>query len=226
MDVVEAVKHRRSIRAFKQESVNKDIVEKILEISTYSPSATNSQPWEFTVIAGEVLDKIRQAHIEMLKSDVASCLDFHFDTYPKDSIYQKRQVDLGMQIFSLMGIQRGDKKKRAWWREKGFRYFDAPVAIIVSMDKLISGQVTPWIDIGCITQTLCLVAESFGLGTCIAYQGAGYPDILRKYAGIPESKVIIVSIALGVPDWDSQANKLERTRESVDKITRWCGFDG
>jgi hypothetical protein len=52
-----------------------------------------------------------------------------------------------------------------------------------------------------------------------------YPEVLRQYAGIPESKRVLASIAVGFPDWDFPANKLESTRELVDNITTWCGFE-
>ena len=74
-------------------------------------------------------------------------------------------------------------------------------------------------------QTICLTALNYGLGTCIEYQGVMYPEALRKYAGIPESKRALVSIAVGYPDWDFPANKLESNREPVDNITSWCGFE-
>jgi nitroreductase len=86
-------------------------------------------------------------------------------------------------------------------------------------------EATQLIDIGAVMQTICLVALNYGLGTCIAYQGVMYPDVLRKIAGIPESKRLLVSIALGYPDWNFPANKLESARAPVDSITTWCGFE-
>jgi len=123
-----------------------------------------------------------------------------------------------------MEIPRDDKEKRNQWLERGFRFFDAPVAIIVSVDRLLS-EMGPLIDIGAVMQTICLTALNYGLGTCIEYQGVMYPEVLRQYAGIPESKRILASIAVGFPDWDFPANKLESTRELVNNITTWCGFE-
>lgn len=50
MDVFEAIRKRRSIRAFTQEDVSKEEVEKLLDAARYAPSAGNIQPWEFIVI--------------------------------------------------------------------------------------------------------------------------------------------------------------------------------
>jgi nitroreductase len=144
--------------------------------------------------------------------------------WPKESIYRQRQVDLAKQLFQLMDISREDKEKRAKWMERGFRYFDAPVVIIISIDHCLS-ESGPLLDIGALMQSICLTAPHFGLGTCIEDQGTMYPDVLRKYAHIPESKRIVIAIAIGYPDWDFPANKVESEREPINSLTAWFGFD-
>lgn len=224
MEIVEAIKTRKSIRAFKPDPVKKEIVKEILEIATRAPSGTNTQPWEFFVLAGEVLEKVKQANVELHKSGKLPNPEISFVVSNPDTVYQKRRVELTKQIFQLMDIAREDKEKRAAWLERGFRYFDAPVAIIISVDRLLS-EMGPLIDIGSVMQTICLTALNYGLGTCIEYQGVMYPEVLRKYAGIPESKRVLVSIAIGFPDWAFPANKLESNRELVDNVANWCGFE-
>jgi len=143
---------------------------------------------------------------------------------PFEGVYRQRQVDLAIQIFQLMGIAREDKAKRAEWMKRGFRFFDAPAAFILSVDKALK----PWwelFDFGAISQTICLAALTCGLGTCIEDQGVMYPEVIRKYTGIPESKRIIICIPIGYPDWDFPANRLESKREPVEAIATWYGFD-
>ena len=224
MEIVEAIRARKSIRAFKRDPVKKEIVREILEIATRAPSGTNTQPWEFFVLAGEVLEEVKQANAEHLKSGTAPSPEISFAISNPDTIYQKRRVELTKQLFQLMEIPRDDMGKRMQWLERGFRFFDAPVAIIVSVDRLLSEE-GPLMDIGAVMQTICLTALNYGLGTCIEYQGVMYPEALRQYADIPESKRILAAIALGFPDGDFPANKLESTRELVDNMTNWRGFE-
>ena len=224
MEIVEAIRARKSIRAFKPDPIKKEIVKEILEIATRAPSGTNTQPWEFFVLAGEVLENVKQANVEHLRSGTLPNPDISFAISNPDTVYQKRRVELTKQLFQLMEIPRDDKEKRNQWLERGFRFFDAPVAIIVSVDRLLS-EMGPLIDIGAVMQTICLTALNYGLGTCIEYQGVMYPEVLRQYAGIPESKRVLASMAIGFPDWDFPANKLESTRELVNNITTWCGFE-
>jgi nitroreductase len=139
-------------------------------------------------------------------------------------VYRQRQVDLAVRIFKLMGIAREDKEKRAQWLERGFRFFDAPAAIILSVDNS-APELLALLDIGAFCQSICLAALEYGLGTCIEDQGTAFPDLLRRFTGIPQSKNIVISIAIGYPDWDFPANKLESDREHVDNFTTWCGFD-
>jgi nitroreductase len=224
MDVIEAVKKRKSIRGYKPDPVPKEVLEQILELASHAPSAMNTQPWEFTVLTGEVLDNVRRSNVDLLSSGVLPNPEHVVTSWPKESIYRQRQVHLAKQLFQLMDIPREDKEKRAKWLERGFRYFDAPAAIILSTDRCLS-ESGPLLDIGAVMQTICLTALHFGLGTCIEDQGTMYPQVLRKYAHIPESKRIIAAIAIGYPDWDFPANKVESEREPIKNVTTWLGFD-
>ena len=224
MDIVEAIRTRMSVRDFKPDPVPKEILKEILEIAVRAPSAENSQPWEFTVLAGDVLDNVRQANIESLHSGAKPNPDLHAEGWPLGSIYRRRQVEIAKQIFKLMEITREDKEKRARWMERGFRYFNAPAVIIISVDRLVHYP-RPLFDIGTLTQNICLAALKYGLGTCIANQGVAFPEVLKKVAGIPASKRIMISIVLGYPNWNFPANKVVSTREPVENITTWCGFE-
>jgi nitroreductase len=222
MDVIEAIRTRRSIRGFRPDPVPKEVLGNILDIARRAPSGMNTQPWEITVASGEALDNIKRDNIQMLASGAIPNRDIPSQRF--EGVFRQRQVDLAIQLFQLMGIAREDKEKRAEWMQRGFRFFDAPAAIIISVDSSLHESRVRF-DIGTISQTICLAALNYGLGTCIEDQGITYPEVVRKHTGIPESKQIIISIAIGYPDWDFPANKVESEREPVESITIWCGFD-
>jgi len=222
MDIIDAVRARKSIRGYKPAPVPKEVLKEILDIASRSPSAMNTQPWDVTVVTGEVLDNIRQANIELLTSGVRPSPEVPF--HRPEGIYRQRQVDIAIQLFQLMGIAREDKEKRAEWEQRGYRFFDAPVAIILSVDRSLE-ELKAMMDIGTFVQTVCLIALKYGLGTCIEDQGIMFPEVVRKFTHIPESKLIAISIAIGYPDWDFPANKVESKRETVENFVTWCGFD-
>ncbi len=222
MDILEALYTRKSIRAYKPDPVPKEIINRILEAATRAPSSMNTQPWQITVLTGKVLDEIRGENIKALNAGIGSTRGI--TRRPYEGVYRKRQVDLAIQIFQLMGIGREDKEKRSQWMMRGFRYFDAPAAIVLCLDKSVNSTLA-MCDIGILCQSICLVALDFGLGTCIEDQGILFPHLLRKLAGIPESSIPIICIAIGYPDWEFAANKLVTPRESLDNNTKWCGFE-
>jgi len=222
MDITEAIRSRQSIRGYKSTPVTKETLREVLDIATRSPSAENAQTWEITVVSGEVLDNIRWGNVELLTDGVAPNPDFVLGRL--GGVYRQREVEIGVRLFQLMGIAREDRDKKAQWRQRGFRFFDAPTAVILSADRCLSESRT-LLDAGLIAQSICLTALNYDLATCLGVQGIMYPDVVRKFTDIPESKRIIISIAIGYPDWDFPANRMDSKREPVESITTWCGFE-
>ena len=219
MDVVEAIRTRKSIRGYRPDPVPKELLAEILQIAGRAPSSMNTQPWEFTVIAGGVLESIKQANLEKFNAGESGNVGWEIERF-KDKC-RERQVAVAIQLFKSMGIARDEREKRTDWERRGFRYFDAPAAIVISVDKEHLPRTQ--FDIGAIAQTIALAALKYGLGTCIQDQGITYPDVLREFAGIPESKQMIICLSIGYPDGDFPANKVDSARERIDSITTWCG---
>jgi nitroreductase len=224
MNIIDAITSRKSIRDFKDDQVPLAVLREILETACRAPSAMNTQPWEFTVITKEVLDSVINSVIEKFRAGEKPHSEYSVSGWPRDSVYRQRQVELAQKIFQLIDIKREDNDKRQQWMERGLRFFNAPVAIIICVDRMLAAGL-PVFDIGAVTQNICLTALHYGLGTCIQNQGVIYPEILRKTCNIPDSKAIIIAIALGYPNWDFPANQLVTSREPVDTLTSWCGFD-
>jgi nitroreductase len=222
MELIEAIRQRKSIRAFTSRPVSRDVIKDILNIACRAPSAMNTQPWEFVVVSGERLDRIRAAVVEKLRSGAAMQPDHLVVGWPGESIYKARQIALAKLLFKAMDIPREDREKRAWWLERGFRFFDAPAAVILVSDKALS-EAGPLLDMGAVMQNICLAAMEFGLGTCIEDQGILYPEVLREQTGIPETKRLVIAIALGYPDPDFPANRIRSEREPAENLTTWVG---
>lgn len=223
MDLLDAINSRKSIRAFKPEPVARNVLQDILQAAVRAPSSMNTQPWEFFVVTGEPLERLKNENLARLAAGEAPRPEHSVTGWTRQSVFRQRQVALARQIFHLMDIQREDREKRSHWLARGFRFFGAPTAVIVCTD----GQLTPagpLIDIGAVVQTICLAALAFGLGTCIEDQGIAYPDVVRATVDIPPEKRIITSIAIGYPDWHFPANRLESERDPVAAVTTWRGF--
>jgi len=220
MDLIEAIKSRKSIRGYKPDPVRREVLEEILEVASRAPSSMNTQPWEFTVVTGDILDGLRKANLDKLAAGETPGMEVPRGGY--QGVYRERQVAIGVQLFQLMGIAREDREKRMEWTKRGFRFFDAPAVIILSMDKSVGqgGQ----FDLGAVAQTIALAALHYGLGTCIQGQGIMYSDVIRKFTGIPDSKLIVIALTIGYPDWDFPANEVQSEREPIENTTTWCGI--
>lgn len=224
MDVIEAVKARKSIRGFTSDPVPKEILQEILEISAWAPSANNTQPWEFVVLTGNALDKVREANLEAIDRRTQLTPGIPMPPGKWVDPYRRRQLDLGIGLFRLLGIGREDREGKIAWAKKGLRFFDAPAAILICVDE--SDRDTVYIfDCGSVAQTIALVALRYGLSTCMQRQTTNYPDAIRKATGLPPSKRIIMGIAIGYPNPHCPTYQLVTTREPLDTNTTWLGFD-
>ena len=229
MDIVEAINQRKSIRAFKSDPVPKEILREIMEVALRAPSWGNTQPWAFVIATGKKLEEIRQAFVEK----AAAAEEDHPDIprpreFPQP--YDARYRALGRKVLELKGISREDKEKRKRWVLQGLRLFEAPCAIYIYIDRSFYQQgdrlnIWPVFDCGLVAENIMLLATKHGLGTIAQIQAVVYPDVLRKVLGIPDSKVIVLGIAVGYPDWDDPVNQFRSEREPLDNVSTWYGFD-
>lgn len=224
MDLIEALTTRKSIRGYKSDPVPKEILKEILDAAVNAPSAMNTQPWEIAVVSGELLKKMGKDNVDLLASGTFPSPDVPSNEKFQDA-YKKRQVGLAVQLFQLMGIAKDDQAARFEWMQRGFRFFDAPAAYILSHDAILDPGSLAYFDLGGLTHAICLTALKYDLGTCIHGQGIMYPKVVREHLGIPDTKKIFIAISIGYPDWDFPANKVESGREPSENLTTWHGFD-
>ncbi|HZZ88060.1 MAG TPA: nitroreductase [Caulobacteraceae bacterium] len=215
---------RRSARGFKRQPVPKALIREVVEIAMRAPSSLNTQPWNFYVVAGEPLDRIRAGNTERNLAGVPSSREFRgHGEYT--GAHRERQIGIAKQLFAVMGIERHDQAARQDWVLRGFRQFDAPVSVVVTYDRSIhGGDIAPF-DCGAVTNALVNAAWSRGLGSVINSQGIMQSPVVREHAGIPDDQVIMICVAMGFPDDSFPANAVVSQRKSVDEAVVFVGFD-
>ena len=223
MNYDEVVKSRRSIRGYLDKPVPKELIREILEIAMRAPTSMNSQPWNFYVVAGEVLDRIRKGNTERILAGEPDSREFRRGE-PFAGVHRERQIGVAKQLFGAMGIERDDKDKRQDWVLRGFRQFDAPVSIVITYDKALAGGDIPPFDCGGVVNCIVNTAWSRGLGCVINSQGIMQSPVVREEAGIPDDQVIQTCVAMGWPDETFPANAVVSTRKSVDEAAVFRGF--
>lgn len=224
MDFKDVIMGRRSIRGYKDKSVPKELIKEVLEMAMRAPTSLNTQPWNFYVVTGEPLDRIRKGNVERNLAGVPDTREFRRGP-GYEGAHRERQIEIAIQLFQAMGIERHDKEKRQDWVLRGFRQFDAPVSIVITYDKSIHGSDIAPFDCGGVVNSLVNSAWSKGLGCVINSQGIMQSPVVREHAGIPEDQVIMICVAMGWPDDSFPANVVVSKRKSVDEGAVFVGFD-
>lgn len=218
MQLEDAIRNRRSIRGFLSKPVPQETLHEVLKLATRAVSGQNVQPWEFLVVSGETVKLLGQSNVEDFEADLEP--DYPDPTLTEEGLARARVV--GRQLYGSMNIERGDRERRHWWLQRGFRFFDAPAVILLCIDEKWADDYR--FDMGCVAQSICLAAMEYGLGTCVESQAITYQRGIREILGIPENKKMVYGIAIGYPDPDFPANAVVTEREPLEHVTKWFGF--
>ena len=224
MEYKDVVMGRRSIRGYQDKPVPKDVIKDVLEMAMRAPPSLNTQPWNFYVVTGEPLDRIRKGNVERNLAGVPDTREFRRGP-GYEGVHRERQIGIAIQLFEALGIERHDKEKRQDWVLRVFRQFDAPVSSVVTYDKSIHGSDIAPFDCGGVVNALVNAAWSKGLGCVINSQGIMQSPVVREHAGIPEDQVIMICVAMGWPDDSFPANAVVSKRTPVDEGAVFVGFD-
>jgi nitroreductase len=204
--------------------VPRELIEEIIDLAKRAPSSMNTQPWHFHVITGEPLERIRKGNTEKMMSGSAVDREIKMN-HGYEGPHRERQIEIAVQLFEAMGIARDDKPKRLDWVMRGFRQFDAPVSIVITVDKALADDTIAHFDCGAATYGLVLAAWSKGLGSVINGQGIMQSSVVRENANIPEDEVIMTCVAMGYPSDEFVANEVKSRRVANEQVASFVGFD-
>jgi nitroreductase len=223
---IPAILERRAIRKYTSQPVPEDLIQEILAEARWAPSATNTQTTYAYVLSGETLKRLKVDLRAYAESEIPEASDFG-PRVPLPPLFQARQDDLFRTRMSFiaaeeakMGVKPADPPVPPPVAMADI--FEAPVVIALAMPNNI-GPAYGCFDAGLFAQSLVLVAQARGLGTCITGSSVRYPDLLRKAIPQTGDKLFVVAIALGYPDMDAPVNRFPRTRLSVDEFATFLG---
>lgn len=214
-DVFEAVRTRRSVRAYKPDPVPVGTLREIVALGRHAPSGSNIQPWRVHVLTGATLKRVGDALQQAFLADTPERRDYSYYTDPIEEPYLARRRACGWGLYGTLGIGRGDRGKSKAYRAANYNFFGAPVGLVFSIErKLEKGS---WLDYGMFLQTLMLAARARGLHTCPEASIANYADIVRRELGIGDGWVVICGMALGYADPDAVVNTFQPARIALEE---------
>jgi nitroreductase len=218
MEILEGIKTRQSIRAFKPNPIPRDVMHKILQVVSNSPSYANTQPWEVVVVSGKKKDELSAKLLELARAKVATSPDLPI---PKDwpPAMEERSREHGARRLSTLGLERDDEEGREKLRLKNFEFYGAPCVVFLFMD----GSLGEWsiFDMGLFTQNLSLMAHSLGVESCLQASVTNYAVEIKKFLGIAETKKLIICISLGYSDEKAKLNTYRSLKQKSDEFTKW-----
>ncbi len=221
-----AITSRMSARAFTAQQVPHDTIVEILQLASRAPSGTNTQPWKVYVLQGasrdDLVSKVCTAH-EAIRANPTLASEYReeYDYYPEKwvSPYIDRRRENGWGLYGLLGIGKGDKDKMHLQHQRNFRFFDAPVGLMFTIDRVLGRG--SMLDYGMFLQSLMVAACARGLQTCPQAAWNAFANIILPHIGASADEMLVCGMALGYADPEDVVNTFLTPRVPVDDFTRW-----
>ena len=224
--VEQAILSRQSIREFLPQPVPRDTISRLLELAARAPSGTNTQPWRVYVLQGASRDtlvaKVCETH-DAIRANPALAADYKeaYDYYPEKwvSPFIDRRRENGWGLYGLLGIGKADKDKMHAQQQRNFRFFDAPVGLMFTLDKVMGrGSL---VDYGMFMQNFMVAARGHGLHTCPQAAWNGFAKIILPHIGAGEGEMLVCGMSLGYADDAALVNTFRTPRVDAGAFTTW-----
>jgi nitroreductase len=221
-----AITSRMSARAFTQQAVAHRTLLELLQVASRAPSGTNTQPWKVYVLQGAsrtaLCDKVCAAH-DAIRANPELAGEYReaYDYYPEKwvSPYIDRRRENGWGLYGLLGIGKGDKDKMHFQQQRNFRFFDAPVGLMFTMDSVMGrGSL---VDYGMFLENIMVSARGRGLHTCPQAAWNGFAKIILPHIGAGPQEMLVCGMSLGYADETDPVNTFHTPRVPVEEFTRW-----
>ena len=221
-----AITSRMSVRAFTNQPVDRATIEHILQIASRAPSGTNCQPWRVYVLQGasqaQLVEQVCSAH-DAIRANPALAAEYveEYDYYPQKwvSPYIDRRRENGWGLYGLLGIGKADKDKMHAQHQRNFRFFDAPVGLMFTVDRVLGrGSL---VDYGAFLQNIMVAARGHGLHTCPQAAWNGFSKIILPHIGAGADEMLVCGMSLGYSDETALVNTFHTPRVAAHEFTRW-----
>ena len=220
--VDQAIVRRRSVRAFLDTPVDPLVVREILAVASHAPSGTNTQPWKVYVLTGDSRERLCAEIVETFL-DPARAAAHHeeYDYYPKEWVepFISRRRKVGFDLYGLLGLAKDDKEGMKQQHARNFRFFDAPVGLIFTIDRVMGRG--SMLDYGMFMENIMISAVGHGLATCPQAAFNQFHAIIERQLGLGEDEAVVCGMALGYEDKRAIVNTLKTTRVPVDEFVQF-----
>lgn len=212
---------RRSTRAFLDRPIAHETLRELVATAREAPSGANLQPGAFVHVGGAVRQALSHDLLSAWRNGEQEPEDYDYFPVPMPMSLRKRQVASARALYGAMGVAREDAAGRDAQFERNFRFFDAPAALIVTIERGFGSG--GYMDLGMTIYGLMLAAQSRGLASCAIGAMASYPSLIRRHLALDEGTNIVCGFALGYADPAAPVNQTRTARCEVDEYFRSVG---
>jgi nitroreductase len=199
MEFSEVVRQRRMVRSYRDESVEPELVDRLIDLARRAPSAGNSQGWDFVVLEGP--------------TQTAQFWDITMAS-PETRAGFRWQGLLTAPVLVLPIANRDAYTAR----------YSEPDKAMTGLGKAENWPVPYWqVDTAFAAMTLLHAATDAGLGA-LFFGVFHRADELLNSLGVPSGHELIGAIALGRPDADESGRSSDRPRRELATVIhrgRW-----
>jgi len=188
-NVLESIKHRRSIRNYDSRAVSKDDLRTIIEAARWAPSAHNLQPWRFVATTNSVLIRETAGILDIKATELLSGFNIVMRETAKKMLSAKALIF----VYSDNAVL------------KKFEKFDEPYA---GCGFILETQ-----SVACAVMNILLCADSLGIGA--AWLGIAIFCEKEINALLNKNHRLVSVVSLGYP---SGTSELKTTRKTISEI--------
>lgn len=171
MEVLEAIRTRRSMGKVKSERPPRELVERLIEAACWAPNHFMTQPWRFVVLAGHARDELGEAMARALKAR----LERQGKTATDEQLAAERTRPLRAPVVVVVAVEPNTTDPR-----------------VVEVEEIASGAAA--------AQNLLLAAHALGLAAAWRTGDAAYDPLVKEHLGLSPRAHILGFIYLGYPD--------------------------
>jgi nitroreductase len=209
MDIYEAVRSRRAVRAFTGRSVPRETLERVLAAAARAPSGGNLQPWNVYVLTGEPLEALKRCiALRLAAGDRGD--EPEFDMYPPllGSPSRERRAAAGEQRYCALGIGRDDRAERQREVARNWDCFGARTALFCYIDRAMGSP--QWADLGMYLQTVMLLLRGEGLHSCPQLAWSVYRTSVAEVVSPPPELMLFCGMSIGYEDTTATPVRIDR----------------
>ncbi len=221
-----AIGSRMSVRAYTGQAVARDLLENVLAAAARSGDDPAVAPCTVHVLQRKsqaaLCEQVCAIH-DAVRAAPALLAQYPepYDYYPEKwvSPYIDRRRENGWGLYGLLGIGKADKDKMHAQHQRNYRFFDAPVGLVFTMDAEHGGE--QFMRCGRFLQSVMLQARLHGLHTCPQAAWNMFANVILPHVGAEKGARLVCCMALGYADPHAVVNTYHTPRLPVSDFSRW-----